>query len=94
MFSLPQRSPPTANDIIYLDEEAATLEALLRMVCGQPVLRLESIDAVENILCAAEKYDMPGPMSISASIPCNRAQQVLIFFSYVTRQSVRSVLER
>jgi hypothetical protein len=67
MFSLPQKAHPTASDIIYLDEEAPTLEALLRMICGQPVLRLESIDMVESILCAAEKYDMPGPMSISAS---------------------------
>jgi hypothetical protein len=64
MFSLPQKAGPTLTDVIYLDEDAGTLEALLRMICGQPVLRLESFDMVEALLYAAEKYDMPGPVSI------------------------------
>ena len=64
MFTLPQKTPPTRKDVINLDEDADTLEALLRMICGLPVLRLESFDIVEAILYAAEKYDMPGPQSI------------------------------
>jgi hypothetical protein len=68
MFSLPQKTSPTFADVIYLDEDAQTLDALLRMVCGQPVLRLETFDMVESILYAAEKYDMPGPVSIGERI--------------------------
>ncbi|KAI0356238.1 hypothetical protein OH77DRAFT_1478330 [Trametes cingulata] len=67
MYSLPQLSA-TGSDIppetIYVDEDAATLEGLLRMVCGLPIPRLDSYDIIEPILHAAEKYDMPGPMSI------------------------------
>jgi hypothetical protein len=66
MFSLPQNAPQTVGDVIYLDEDAPTLEALLRMICGHPLMKLESFDMVESILYAAEKYDTPGPMSISA----------------------------
>jgi hypothetical protein len=67
MFSLPQTSQSAEADVIFLDEEALVLEALLRMICGQPILRLESIDMVDSVLFAAEKYDMPGPMSIGQS---------------------------
>jgi hypothetical protein len=67
MFSLPQASQSTEADVIFLDEEAVVLEALLRMICGQPILQLESIDMVDSVLFAAEKYDMPGPMSIGQS---------------------------
>ncbi|KAI0661185.1 hypothetical protein C8Q70DRAFT_1052292 [Cubamyces menziesii] len=67
MYSLPQRSA-TVTDVppetIFVDEDSATLEGLLRMVCGLPVPRLDSYDIIEPILHAAEKYDMPGPMSI------------------------------
>ncbi|KAI0329183.1 hypothetical protein GY45DRAFT_1435582 [Cubamyces sp. BRFM 1775] len=67
MYSLPQRSA-TVTDVppetIFVDEDSATLEGLLRMVCGLPVPKLDSYDVIEPILHAAEKYDMPGPMSI------------------------------
>ncbi|KAI0769655.1 hypothetical protein BD413DRAFT_77005 [Trametes elegans] len=67
MYSLPQRSATAADippETIYVDEDAETLEGLLRMVCGLPIPRLDSYDIIEPILHAAEKYDMPGPMSI------------------------------
>lgn len=47
-----------------MDEDAFTLESLLRMACGLPILPITSYDAVDALLYAAEKYDMPGPMSI------------------------------
>lgn len=64
MFSLPQKCEPSPKDVIYVDEDTHTLELLLRMVCGLPILGLDSYDAVDSLLYAAEKYDMPGPMSI------------------------------
>jgi hypothetical protein len=69
MFSLPQKSASsqsatTAPDIIYVDEDAYTLECLLRMVCGLPIMHIDSYDKIDALLYAAEKYDMPGPISI------------------------------
>ncbi|KZT24213.1 hypothetical protein NEOLEDRAFT_1094847 [Neolentinus lepideus HHB14362 ss-1] len=75
MFSLPQQTPisatppepssrPGSSDIIHLDEDANTLEGLFRMICGQPIPRLDSYDIIEPLLYAAEKYDMLGPISI------------------------------
>jgi len=70
MFKLPQPStslnPPVRSspDTITLSEDSTTLENLLRMVCGLVIPTLSSWDAVEPILYAAEKYDMPGPHSI------------------------------
>lgn len=65
MFSLPQKkTEPASNDVLYMDEDASTLEILLRMACGLPIIRIESFDVVDAVLYAAEKYDMPGPLSI------------------------------
>jgi len=67
MYSLPTKADPGADlpaDIIYLDEDTATLEAVLRMVSGFPIPTLDSYEIIEPIMYAAEKYDMPGPMSI------------------------------
>ncbi|EIW63000.1 uncharacterized protein TRAVEDRAFT_34260 [Trametes versicolor FP-101664 SS1] len=69
MYSLPQKSASASGEVspadtIYVDEDAPTLEGLLRMVCGLPIPRLDSYDVIEPILHAAEKYDMSGPMSI------------------------------
>lgn len=66
MFSLPQKpqAPDDPTVTVYLDEDAATLEALLRCVCGLAIPRLDSYDIIESLLFAAEKYDMPGPPSI------------------------------
>lgn len=57
-------TPSSSTDVIYVDEDAATLESLLRLVCGQPIPKLDSYDIVEPLLYAAEKYDMPGPLSL------------------------------
>jgi len=66
MFSLPQKptSEPPQDTVIYVDEDEETLEAVLRMVSGLQMPRLDSYDVIEPILHAAEKYDMLGPMSI------------------------------
>ena len=49
---------------LYLDEDEKTLDALLRMVCGLPLLPIDTHDLADGLLYAAEKYDMPGPLSI------------------------------
>ncbi|KAF7790369.1 hypothetical protein EIP86_001324 [Pleurotus ostreatoroseus] len=65
MFSLPQKGHPSETPVvIYVDEEANIMEALLRCICGQEIPLLDSYDVVEPLLYAAEKYDMPGPPSI------------------------------
>lgn len=64
MFSLPQKDDPSSPVTMYLDEDSTALEALLRCVCGLAIPRLESYDIIEPLLYAAEKYDMPGPLSI------------------------------
>jgi hypothetical protein len=69
MFTLPQTSaslssPASDKDIIFLDEDQSTVEALLRMISGLPIPNLTSYDIIEPLLYAAEKYDMPGPLSI------------------------------
>ncbi len=64
MFSLPQQGVSVPPEVIYVDEDSSTLEALLRMVCGLPIPRLDSFEIIEPVLYAAEKYDMPGPLSI------------------------------
>ncbi|KAN0135465.1 hypothetical protein V8E53_006744 [Lactarius tabidus] len=60
--SLP--APVVESETIALDEESRTLEPLLRMACGLEIASLDTWDAVEPVLYAAEKYDMPGPASI------------------------------
>ncbi|KAJ7209591.1 hypothetical protein GGX14DRAFT_452110 [Mycena pura] len=66
MLSLPQGQ--SALEVIYMDEEEGThppytLDLLLRMVSGLPLLPVADYDVVDKILFAAEKYDMPGPVS-------------------------------
>jgi hypothetical protein len=56
--------PVVESEVIALDEESRTLEPLLRMACGLEIASLDTWDAVEPVLYAAEKYDMPGPASI------------------------------
>ena len=61
----PSTATPAADtEIISLDEDARTLEPLLRMICGLEISTLDTWDAVESVLYAAEKYEMPGPASI------------------------------
>lgn len=62
---MPQRSSsPNHPETINLDEDSHTLESLLLMICGLPINPLASYDEVDALLFAAEKYDMPGPISL------------------------------
>jgi len=63
MLSLPQGQSPS-TEVIFMDEDEDTLELVLRMISGLPLLPVADYDAIDKILFAAEKYDMPGPMSI------------------------------
>ena len=69
MYSLPQRAvlsdqESRSPETIFVDEDSSTLEGLLRIVSGLSIPKLDSYDTIEPLLHAAEKYDMPGPMSI------------------------------
>ncbi|KDQ49166.1 hypothetical protein JAAARDRAFT_43071 [Jaapia argillacea MUCL 33604] len=66
MFSLPQHpsSPSSSETKIILDETTETLTSLLLLISGLPLPPLTSYDVIEPIVYAAEKYDMPGPLSI------------------------------
>ena len=58
------RSANSPTDIIYLDENADVLEHLFCMISGFPFPEIPSHEFLESLLFAAEKYDMPGPMSL------------------------------
>ncbi|KAK7057440.1 BTB domain-containing protein [Favolaschia claudopus] len=63
MLSLPQgQSSPV--EVIFMEEDEDTLELLLRMISGLPLLPIVHYDVVDKILFAAEKYDMPGPIGV------------------------------
>lgn len=65
LFSMPRLNPVADHpEIINLDEDSYTLGSLLRMICGLPINPLTSYDDVDALLFAAEKYDMPGPISL------------------------------
>jgi hypothetical protein len=67
MFTLPQKenAAGSASQVtVYLDEDSVVIEALLRCVCGLAIPQFDSYDIIEPLLYAAEKYDMPGPLSI------------------------------
>ncbi|TDL25985.1 hypothetical protein BD410DRAFT_560067 [Rickenella mellea] len=64
MFTLPQPNTRTDKpDIIQLEESREVLERLFGLMCGLPVGYCDagSLELIEDILNAAEKYEMPGP---------------------------------
>jgi len=70
MISLPQKSTGEAGDAkpaqeeqIALDEGNRVLTPLLKMISGLAVERWKSLEELEGVLDAAQKYDMPGPLS-------------------------------
>ncbi|KAJ7647574.1 hypothetical protein FB45DRAFT_202919 [Roridomyces roridus] len=63
MLSLPQ-GQESRTDVLFVDEDEETLDPLLRMVSGLPMLPVSDFDTLERIEWAAEKYDMAGPMSL------------------------------
>ena len=66
ILSLPQPMGDTPSDpfIDNLDEDATTLEGLLRMITGRELPPLDTIEAIEPLVLAAYKWEMPGPLSI------------------------------
>ena len=70
ILSLPQPTEDTPSDpfIDNLDESATTLEGLLRMITGRELPPLDAIEAIEPLVLAAYKWEMPGPLSISRMI--------------------------
>jgi len=52
---------------IGLEENNSVLEKLFRMISGMEVPRWDSLEEMEEVLYAAEKYDTPGPASIIRS---------------------------
>ncbi|OAX38091.1 hypothetical protein K503DRAFT_741710 [Rhizopogon vinicolor AM-OR11-026] len=65
LFSMPRLNPVShCPETINLGENSRTLESILRMICGLPINPLTSYDDVDVLLFAAEKYDMPGPISL------------------------------
>lgn len=67
-FGTPSKAnpAPTASspETIHLDEDAETLEIVLRMISGLPITPITSYDIIDAVLYASEKYDMPGPASL------------------------------
>ena len=66
MYSLPQRTSLLDQPVetLTVDEDSTTLVALLKIISGLAIPRLDSWDIIEPLLHAAEKYDMAGPMSV------------------------------
>lgn len=64
MMNLPQTTAHQNDDIIVLTESSKVLGTLLRMVGGMEFSWWKSLDELEDLLTAAEKYDMPGPRMI------------------------------
>ncbi|KAI0094683.1 hypothetical protein BDY19DRAFT_36348 [Irpex rosettiformis] len=68
MFSLPQcmssHKLAVSSEIIHLAESSGVIAGLLSSSSGQPIPHLDSFEYVEELLYAAEKYDMPSVISI------------------------------
>ncbi|KAF8503880.1 hypothetical protein JB92DRAFT_2539000, partial [Gautieria morchelliformis] len=65
ILSLPQpKASPRDPVIDNLDEDAATIEGLLRMITGREIPSLDRLESIEALALAAEKWEMPGPLSI------------------------------
>ncbi|KAF8507436.1 hypothetical protein JB92DRAFT_2735299 [Gautieria morchelliformis] len=64
-LSLPQpKASPRDPVIENLDEDATTIEGLLRIITGRQFPPLDTIEVIEPLALAAEKWQMPGPLSI------------------------------
>jgi len=71
MMTLPQCDDPSSDrddDYIALGETSKVLGMLFRMISGFEIPKWTSIDEVEDVLAAARKYDMPGPLSTIRSV--------------------------
>lgn len=68
MMTLPQGDNQQDEDIIVLDEKSQILGTLLRMIAGLEFPMPKSFDDLEDLLTAADKYDMPGPRVIIRTV--------------------------
>ena len=66
LLSLPQsRSSDLSNTTIEpLDERAETIAGLLAMLSGKKLPSITTFPTIERLLYTAEKWDMPGPLSV------------------------------
>jgi len=72
MFTLPQTTAPNRPNhpspqptvTLYLDEPSNVLTGLLCIISGFELPEISTVDYAEALLYAAEKYDMPGPISL------------------------------
>lgn len=60
--SSPPPSPPP--EVIHMVESAKVIAGLLKMAGGREIPPLDTFGYLEDLLHAAEKYDMPGALSI------------------------------
>jgi hypothetical protein len=79
MFSLPQTEvrcndhdanlvvPQRSEAILDINEPDFTVQTLLTLMSGIPVLKWETIDAFECVLQLAEKWDTPEPINLLRS---------------------------
>jgi hypothetical protein len=61
MLTLPQ--PSNVTDFLTLDEPSKVVGPLLMMISGMEMPQWGSYDEIENVLEAAHKYDVPGPVA-------------------------------
>jgi hypothetical protein len=67
MFSLPRPQEgrsTVSQDVLPMQEPGRVVEQLLKMISGLVIQQWESTDDVEEVLLAAEKYQMHGPISL------------------------------
>jgi hypothetical protein len=67
MVTLPQNDNSSAAEEITVNEPEKVLDPLLRMISGFPIQKWQDLEGIEAVLRAAEKYDMPGPITIIRS---------------------------
>ncbi|KAG2367639.1 hypothetical protein BDR07DRAFT_1393169 [Suillus spraguei] len=60
--------PSSEASSIGLQETDGVLTRLFIMISGMEIPQWDSLDEIEEVLHAAEKYDMPGPISILRSV--------------------------
>lgn len=74
LFSLPQcppsykqsdsPAPSPTPEVIHMVEDAHIIEGVLSMAGGRVLPKIETFEYLEDLLHTAEKYDMPGVLSI------------------------------
>jgi len=64
-LSLPQPGEPSPEAVMEnLGEEGSTIAGILSIITSQELPSLKTIDELEPLLWAADKWDMPGPLSL------------------------------